>query len=139
MADYNRSFAAEESDLPPLAGPADQQHLTLLTRVWYFFQQTSMKGQPPVSFDALGVPPHTVHAWVGDIVWKGYWGANHGTISGANCIPKNMMDILKHIVNVKHEEFSMEKTAELEKEVKAEYSKASTQHATRIQERGSPY
>jgi hypothetical protein len=106
--------------------------------LWHFYSAASagFAGIPQATFDMVQASPCHVHTLVGDLVWEGYWGDQHNVVQGSQYIPTTMHNILKYILEQKHQELS---AMAAHKETALASFKTAEAAQKRRRENGEPY
>ena len=69
-------------------------------------------------------------------MWEGYWGDQHNVVQGSQYIPTTMHNVLKHILEQKHQELS---AMALRKDTALVSFRAAEAAQKRRRENGEPY
>ena len=106
--------------------------------LWHFYSAAAVgfAGVPQVTFDMVPTSPCHIHTLVGDLVWEGYWGDQHNVVQGSQYIPTTMHNVLKHILEQKHQELS---AMALHKDTALLSFRAAEAAQKRRRENGEPY
>ena len=129
LTDLQRHYAAVASEFPACPTDQDQTKVEAMGSLWHFYSAVGSSPWAPlvvpaVTFDTLQVSPSFVHTLVGDAVWEGYWVETHNVVQGSQYIPTTMHNVLKHILEEKHQELSLMATAKETALVRFEAAKA---------------